>query len=84
MSSRKKRRKAQKKAQAQARKLTPGKIIRLALKSLVFAVLVAGLIGVLLVLGVNMINERWAQLTLMAVCYIAAFPLVFSEFRPKQ
>ncbi|MEM6431079.1 MAG: hypothetical protein AAF708_17715 [Deinococcota bacterium] len=84
MSKKKKRLKAQRKASAQARKLTSGKLIRLALKSLVFAVLVSSLIGVLLVLGVDIIHQRWAQLSLMAVCYIVAFPLVFSEFRPKS
>ncbi|MEM7736249.1 MAG: hypothetical protein AAF267_10705 [Deinococcota bacterium] len=84
MSKKKKQRKAQKKARAQALKLTPGKLIRLTVKSIVFAVLVSGLIAVLLLFDVDLIQQRWAQLTLMAVCYIAAFPVVFSEFRPKS
>jgi len=81
MSKTKKHRKAMKRARMEARKITPMKLLRLALKTLLFAVVIASLITVMLLLGVAVVEERWFQLLFMAVCYVIAFPFVFSEFR---
>jgi uncharacterized membrane protein len=81
MSKSKKQRKAVKRARIQARKFTPAKLFRLALKTLVFAVVVSIFIAVLVALDVAVVDERWFQLLFMGVCYIIAFPYVFSEFR---
>ena len=83
MSKSKKQRKAVKRARIQARKITPAKLLRLALKTLLFSVFVAVLVAVLIALDVALVEERWFQLLLMAVCYVGAFPYVFSEFRAK-
>lgn len=83
MSKSKKQRKAVKRARFQARKITPGKMLRLALKTLLFAVVVSVLIAALVWLEVALVETRWFQLVFMVVCYVIAFPYVFSEFRAK-
>ena len=68
---------------AEARRLTPGKMLRLLLKSFGFALLVALLIVLLGLLGVPTDNF-WVTLPVMLVVYVAAYPFLMSEFRPKR
>ena len=76
-------RKAAARAAADARRLTPGKVARLVLKTLAFALLVSLLITLLGALGVPALANRWVQFALMLFVYIAAYPFLMSEFRPK-
>lgn len=78
-----KQRKADARAAADARRLTPGKVMRLVLKTLAFALLVSLLITLLGALGVPALENRWLQFALMLLVYIAAYPFLMSEFRPK-
>ncbi len=79
-----KQRKADARAAVDARRLTPGKVARLVLKTLAFALLVSLLITLLGVLGVPALENRWLQFGLMLLVYIAAYPFLMSEFRPKN
>ena len=84
MSNRTKQRKADSRAAVEARRLTPGKVVRLVLKTLAFAVLVSLLVTVLSALGVPVLQNFWLQLAVMLVVYIVAYPFLMSEFRPKR
>jgi NADH:ubiquinone oxidoreductase subunit 2 (subunit N) len=83
MSKSKKQLKAERKALAEARQLNPGKIIRLILKSLLFAVLVTIILVLLSLLGLPVTTNFWIQLVVMALVYSLAYPFLISEFRPK-
>lgn len=78
-----KQRKGDAQALAEARRLTPGKMFRLLLKSLGFAILVSLLILLLQALGLPA-NNLWVTLPVMLIVYIAAYPVLMSEFRPKR
>lgn len=80
----KKERKAERQAYEDARKMTAGKLIRLVLKSMVFAVSVAVIMLLLSLLGVPALNSLWVQFGVMFVVYILAYPYLMSEFRPKK
>lgn len=84
MSKTTKQRKVDAKAVAEAKRLTPGKVFRLVLKSLGFAVLVSLLVTLLNVLGVPVLGNFWLQLAVMLVVYILAYPFLMREFRPKR
>ena len=84
MSKTTKQRKVDAKALAEARKLTPGKVLRLVLKSLGFAILVSLLIALLSALGVPVLEYFWLQLVVMLGVYILAYPFLMREFRPKH
>jgi len=84
MSNRTKQRKADSRAVLEARRLTPGKVVRLVLKTLAFALLVSLLVTVLSALGVPVLENFWLQLAVMLVVYILAYPFLMSEFRPKR
>lgn len=84
MSNRTKQRKADSRAAVEARRLTPGKVVRLVLKTLAFALLVSLLVTVLSALGVPVLENFWLQLAVMLVVYIVAYPFLMSEFRPKR
>jgi len=84
MSNRTKQRKADSQAAVEARRLTPGKVVRLVLKTLAFALLVSLLVTVLSALGVPVLENFWLQLAVMLVVYILAYPFLMSEFRPKR
>ncbi len=84
MSKTTKQRKVDAKAVAEARRLTPGKVFRLVLKSLGFAILVSLLVTLLNVLGVPVLGNFWLQLAVMLVVYILAYPFLMREFRPKR
>ena len=68
-----KQRKEDARALTDARRLTPGKMLRLLFKSLGFAVLVW-----------LPANNFWVTLPVMLVVYLAAYPVLMSEFRPKR
>lgn len=83
MSRKNKDRKAREEALREVRRITPGKLFRLLLKSLVFALVVAVLFTIW---GVNQwpgYDQWWLQLALMVVVYALAYPFLMSEFRPK-
>jgi O-antigen/teichoic acid export membrane protein len=82
--SKRKQQKQERDAIEKARQLTAGKIIRLVLKSLVFAMLVAALIVGLSLLGVPWLMNTWAQLAIMIVVYLFAYPYLMREFRPQM
>jgi membrane protein YdbS with pleckstrin-like domain len=84
MSKRKQQQKLERDAVEKARQLTVGKIVRLILKSLVFAMLVAALIVGLSLLGVPWLMNTWAQLAIMIVVYLFAYPYLMREFRPEM
>ena len=80
-------RKQRKAAQAEskeARRLTGGKLLRLFLKSLAFALLVALVILVLDLLGVSATQNFWLQLLIMLAVYVPFYPFIMREFRPKR
>ena len=79
-----KQRKDDAKALAEARRFTPGKMFRLVLKSLGFAILVSLLLILLQSFRVPVFQTWWLQFGVMLVVYIAAYPFLMSEFRPKR
>lgn len=84
MSKSTKQRKVDAKAVADARRFTPGKMFRLVLKSLGFAVLVSLLVSLLGAFGLPVFENIWLQLAVMVVVYVLAYPFLMSEFRPKR
>ena len=84
MSKTTKKRKDDARALAEARQLTPGKVFRLVLKSLGFAILVSLLVFLLGLVVPSARDNFWIQLPLMLVVYIAAYPFLMREFRPKR
>lgn len=84
MSKSSQRRKAEQRAREEARRVTPGKVLRLFLKSVVFAVLVSLLVIVLTVLRMPGLGNVWVQMALVFGAYLLAYPLLMSEFRPRR
>jgi sterol desaturase/sphingolipid hydroxylase (fatty acid hydroxylase superfamily) len=84
MSKSKKQRKLAARSAAEARRLTPGKLLRLLLKTLVFALLVSLLVTLLASLGIPVFESLWTQLAVMLVVYLLAYPYLMSEFRPRR
>ena len=84
MSKTTKQRKTDAKALAEARRFTPAKMVRLVLKSLGFALLVSLLLILLQSFKIPVFQTRWLQFAVMLVVYIAAYPFLMSEFRPKR
>ncbi len=84
MSKRNRERKAELKVAQDARKLTPGKVFRLMLKSLVFALAVGLLFAVLSTLGVPYLDRLWVQFGLILLVYVVAYPFLMSEFRARR
>lgn len=83
MSKSTKQRKADARALADARRLTGGKVVRLVLKTLAFAMLVSLLITLLSALGVPVLERFWLQLLVMLAVYLLAYPFLMSEFRVR-
>ena len=79
-----KQRKASQADSKEARRLTAGRLLRLFLKSLAFALLVALLVMVLELVGVAVTQNFWLQLLIMLAVYIPFYPFIMSEFRPKR
>lgn len=84
MSKRKKEQKLERASLEEARKITPGKMLRLLLKSLLFSLLVVVVMVGLSLLGINAFQNFWVQLGVMVVIYIIAYPFLMREFRPKK
>ena len=80
----KKQLRAEAKAQAEARKLTGPKLLRLTLKSLGFALLVSVILLGLSLAGVSVFQRPLVQFGVMLLVYLVAFPYLMSEFRPKE
>ena len=78
-----KQRKASQVESKEARRLTAGKLFRLFLKSLGFALIVALIVFVLELLNVSVTQNFWFQLLIMLAVYIPFYPFIMSEFRPK-
>lgn len=83
MSKATKQRKDDSRAALDARRLTPGKVVRLVLKTLAFAMLVSLLITLLSALGVPVLEHFWLQLLVMLGVYLLAYPFLMSEFRVR-
>jgi Ca2+/Na+ antiporter len=84
MSKRKKEHKQGQIALADARKITPGKMLRLLLKSLLFSLLVVLLMVGLNFVGIPAFQNFWIQLLVMVVVYAVAYPYLMREFRPQR
>lgn len=84
MSKKTKERKEKTRAAQEARRITPGKMIRLFLKCFAFAMLVALIFTALGEFGVPIPENFWLRLLLMVGVYLLAYPILMSEFRPKR
>lgn len=83
MSKKNQLRKAQAQAQQEARRLTVGKVVRLLLKSILFAVVVSLTIVLLGFVGIPALDTWWMQLLVLFGVYALAYPFLMSEFRPR-
>lgn len=81
MSKKSRERKELRRAQEQARRLTTGKVLRLLLKSLLFAVAVSLVVGLASALGVPGLETFWVQALVVLGLYALAYPVLMSEFR---
>lgn len=84
MSKRKKQHKLDQKALEDARKITFPKILRLLLKSMLFSLVVLGIMLLLNALGLPALQSMWVQVIVMIVVYVVAYPFLISEFRPRR
>jgi membrane protein implicated in regulation of membrane protease activity len=84
MSKRKRDHKLERAALEEARRITPGKMIRLLLKSLLFSLLVVVIMVGLSLLGVPAFQNFWVQLVVMVIIYVIAYPFLMREFRPRR
>ncbi|MGL4611929.1 MAG: hypothetical protein ACRCYY_20005 [Trueperaceae bacterium] len=84
MSKRKREQKLERASLEEARKITPGKMIRLLLKSLLFSLVVVLVLLGLNLLGLNAFQNFWIQLAVMVVVYIVAYPFLMREFRVRK
>jgi uncharacterized membrane protein YdfJ with MMPL/SSD domain len=84
MSKRKKEQKLERATLEEARKITPGKMIRLLLKSLLFSLLVVVVMIGLNFIGIPAFQNFWIQLGVMVVVYALAYPYLLREFRPRK
>jgi hypothetical protein len=84
MSKSKKQRKLDSKATEDARKITLPKMLRLVLKSMLFSLVVLGLMLLLNQLGIPAFKNLWIQMGIMIAVYFAAYPVLMREFRPKD
>jgi Ca2+/Na+ antiporter len=84
MSKKSKDRKLEQRAVIEARQLTPGKMIRLLLKSLLFSLVVVLVMVALSMLGINAFQNFWIQLPVMVVIYATGYPYLMREFRSKK
>ena len=81
MSKKTRRRKDEQRAKTQARRITVGKVVRLALKSLLFAVVASLLLVGLDAIGVPGLTNTWVQIGVLIVMYALSYPFLMSEFR---
>ena len=79
-----KERKARRKVQEEARRLTPGKVGRLLLKSFLFALVVGTLLTVTTAFGVPYSDRTWVQFAFIFALYLLFYRWLLSDFRVKQ
>ncbi len=84
MSKSKKQRKLNQRAVEDARKITWPKMLRLILKSMLFSVVVLGIMLLLNALGIPAFKNMWVQILVMIVVYMVAYPFLIREFRPGR
>lgn len=84
MSKIKKQRKLDQRSLEDARKITFPKMLRLILKSMLFSVMVLGVMLLLNALGIPAFRTMWVQILVMIVVYMVAYPFLISEFRPRR
>ena len=84
MSKIKKQRKLDQRALEDARKITLPKMLRLILKSMLFSLIVLGLMLLLNALGIPAFKNMWVQIAVMLVVYMVAYPFLIREFRPRR
>ena len=84
MSKRKREEKLERASAEEARKITPGKMIRLLLKSLLFSLLVVVVMVALNLIGIPAFQNFWIQLAVMVVIYVIAYRFLMKEFRVKK
>lgn len=84
MSKRNKERKQQAARVKQARQITAGKLMRLFVKSMAFALAVGVIFTVATMLNVPYIEKTWVQFAVILGIYLVAYPFLMSEFRPKK
>lgn len=84
MSKKNQRRKADRRSLQEARRITFGKMARLLLKSLGFAILLTIVVMVLQALHVPAIRDFWVQMLIVLVAYLLVYPVLMSEFRPRR
>jgi len=84
MSKKNQQRKAERRSVEDARRITVGKMVRLLLKSLGFAILLTIVVMILQALHVPAISNFWVQMGLVFVAYLIVYPVLMSEFRPRK
>lgn len=84
MSKKNRRRKVERRTLEEARRITVGKIVRLLLKSLGFAILLTLVVMVLQALHVAAVRNFWVQMGMVLVAYLLIYPVLMSEFRPRK
>ncbi len=84
MSKKQQRRKAERRSLEEARRITVGKMVRLLLKSLAFALLLTLVVMVLKAVGLTWVDNFWIQMGLVLGTYLLVYPILMSEFRPAR
>lgn len=69
---------------AKPSQLTANKLLRLGLKSMVFALIVSTLVTLLGLLNIAFFKTLWFQVGTMLVVYLLAYPYLMREFRPPN
>lgn len=84
MSKKNQQRKAERRSLEEARRITVGKMVRLLLKSLGFAILLTVLVMILQALHVPAVRNFWVQMGMVFAAYLLVYPVLMSEFRPSK
>lgn len=84
MSKKNQQRKAVRRSVEEARRITFGKMARLLLKSVAFAIVLTVLVMVLKAVGVTWVDNFWIQMGLVLGTYLLVYPVLMSEFRPRR
>ncbi len=82
MGKKKRQKKLAKKLAEEARKPTPGKILRLMLKTFLLVLGMTLLIATGLALGLDFLKSLWAQLLLYGAAYLLLYRWLMREFLP--
>lgn len=84
MSKKQKAAKARRKRAQEARTVTGGKLLRLLLKSIAFAVALSLLVLAVNLIGIPGFDRPWVQMILVLGAYLVAYPYLMREFRPRR